>query len=149
MRRRGDETEGRAGEKPETGRRGEVESEQGLEPDLESAGRLHGVFLGQEGLSSPGDSDVLGRGHVAALAGQVPKGALRLDNATSLLPDMLGGSSQPLTSRRLPCLCCSLESGSILLGTQLHSCELEDGNENQKEKRDKGRRNWDGGFHTI
>ena len=55
----------------ETGRRGEVESEQGLEPDLESAGRLHGVFLGQEGLSSPGDSDVLGRGHVAALA---PKG---------------------------------------------------------------------------
>ena len=101
----------------ETGHREKMESERGLEPDLESAGRLHthGDFLGQEGLSSPGDSDVLGRSHVADTAGQVPKGALRLDNATSLLLDVLGGFSQPLRSRG-PALALSM----LLSGVRKH-----------------------------
>ena len=43
----------------------------------------------------------------------------------------------------MPCPCCSLESGSILLGGQLHSCELGDGDENQKEKRQREKeRGW-------
>ena len=52
---------------------------------------------------------------MADTAGQVPKGALRLDNATSLLLDVLGGSSQPLRSRG-PALALSM----LLSGVRKH-----------------------------